>query len=243
MENELRDFFLIVANNPLPNNTEKYIKAMGKVPDDVRPDDYVTWLRYGFERRLGRTKIEGFIYPMHETKVYAPFTNEDFTFFERNRKMLISVLNEITGGKNFPGIKYVSNMIGFASSLQSREVFGVFKEPGKCVIEKTTYHPKFSDDTDELDGIFSLACYALFSFLADNKQGGRDRIRKCAQCNNFFLLKRKDVRNRFCSDDCRNLRNGAQRKTDNGKAKRAEYMRKHRKVLKERAKRKIEKKS
>ena len=238
MENELRDFFLIIANNPLPDNTEKYIEAMGNIPGKVKPDDYVTWLRYGFERRLGRTKIKGFIYPMYEPKVYTSFTDEDFSFFERNRKMLISVLNEIIGGKNFSGIKFLSNMIGLASSLQSREVFAVLSEPGKCVIEKTTYHPKFTDNTDELEGIFALACYALFSFLADSKQGGRDRIKKCAQCNAFFLWKRKDVRNWFCSDDCRNLHNGAQRKTNNGKAKRAEYMRKHRKVLKERAKKK-----
>jgi hypothetical protein len=234
MEDGLRDFFLIVANHPLPDNTERYIEAMGNIPGKVNPDDYVTWLRHGFERRLGRIKIEGFIYPMPEPKDYTSFTDEDFKLFDHNREMLISVLNEIIGANNFFGVKYLSEIIGFASSLQSRIVFGVLTELGKCVIEKTTCHAKITDDTDELEGIFALACYSLVSFLADSKQGGRDRIKKCAQCNDFFLWKRIDVRNRFCSDDCRNLHNSLQRKTPNGRAERAEYMRGRRKVIKNR---------
>jgi hypothetical protein len=232
MEDYLRDFFLIVANHPLPDNNKKYIKAMCNIPDKVNPDDYATWLRYGFERRLGRKKIKGFIYPMNETKVYELFTGKDFKFFDRNRKMLISGLNEIVGGKNFFGMKYLSKMIGFANSLQSREVFAVsLNGPGKCLIEKTTYHPKVTDDTEELDGIFALACYSLVSFLADSKQGGRDRIKKCAQCNGFFLWKRRDLRNRFCSADCRNLHNSLKRKTPDGRAIRARYMVRYRKVI------------
>ena len=47
MEYDLKYFFLMVANYPLPDNIEKYIKAMGNIPVKVKPDDYVTWLRYG----------------------------------------------------------------------------------------------------------------------------------------------------------------------------------------------------
>jgi hypothetical protein len=232
MEDDLKDFFLMVANYPLPDNAEKYVETMGNIPGKVIRDDYVTWLRFGFERRLGREKINGFVYPMYESKVYALFSDDDFKDFELNREMLISVLNEIVGGESFFAIKCLSKITGFASSLQSREVFGISTENG--IIEKTTYHPKLTDDTDELEGIFALACHGLVSFLADSKQGGRDRIRKCAQCNNFFLWERKDGRNRFCSADCRNLHNRLQRKTSNGRAERKEYMRRYRKETKKR---------
>lgn len=233
MEYDLINFFLIVANHSLPDNIEKYIEAMVKIPVKVEHDDYVTWLRYGIERRLGRDKIKGFIYPMAESKNYTSFTNEDYMSFERNRETLINGLNEIVGGKNFFRMKYLPKIIGFANSLQSREVFRVFTESEEYVIEKYTYPPKLTDDTPELEGIFALACYGLASFLADIKKGGRDRIKICAHCNHFFLWKRRDERNRFCSDECRHLHNSVQRKSNDGKAKRAEYMVGYRKVLKE----------
>ena len=235
MEDNLKDFFLIVANLPLPDHTKKYIEAMENVPIK-RPDDYVSWLRYRFERRMGRTKIKGFLYPMFERKVYDPFSDKDFKSFVSQREILIHVLNEIVEGKDFFHMKYLSKINGFANSLQSMEVFEVFAEPDKCGIRKATYQPKITDDTPELEGIFALACYGLMSFLADTKGGGRDRINKCTQCGNFFLWKRKDVRNRFCSDDCRHLHYSIQRKTDNGRAERAKYMVEHRKVLKNRQK-------
>ncbi|MDY0039818.1 MAG: hypothetical protein RBS57_05855 [Desulforhabdus sp.] len=233
MEYNPKDFFLIVANNPLPDNTGKYIEAMvNAVPDKIGPNDYFTWLRYGFERRLGRQRIKGFIYPLLETKVYEPFTDDDFKSFERNREMLIGVLNEIVDGRSFSSMRDLSKIIRFADSMQSREVFGIPIGRSKCVLERTKYHPRVTDDTDELEGIFALACYGLGSFLANDKQGGRDRIKKCEQCNHFFSQKRKDPRNRFCSDVCRKQYHDLERKTATGRAGRAEYMVEHRKTSK-----------
>ncbi|OIP88901.1 MAG: hypothetical protein AUK24_07095 [Syntrophaceae bacterium CG2_30_49_12] len=84
---ELRDFFLTVANYPLPENAEKYLEAMRNIPDTASYYEYIKWLRYGFERRQGREKIEGF-FPSYESKVYSLFTDEDFKSFECNREIL-----------------------------------------------------------------------------------------------------------------------------------------------------------
>ena len=102
---------------------------------------------------------------------------------------------------------------------------------------------KKPSDYRELEGIFQLACYSVTLFLADSKHGGRDRIKHCAQCRAFFFQARNDERNRFCSDDCRNLHNQEQRKTDEGKAQRAAYMRRWRADLRkrERAKKRADK--
>ncbi len=139
MQDDLRDFFLIVANYRLPDNTERYIEAMSNVPDKVIPYNYVIWLRYGFERRLGRKKTKGFHNPVYETKDYTLFTDEEFISFERNRQVLIGVLDEIVGGETFYRMKDFLKVCGPANSLQSREFFTVVTTPDKCVFEKTTY--------------------------------------------------------------------------------------------------------
>ena len=193
MENE---FFLTVANYSLPENTEKYIEAMSNIPDTASHYDYIKWLRYGFERRLGRERIERFIYPTGKTKVYSPFTNEDFKSFERNREFFISVLNQILSGTNFFEVTDLLKISGYANSLQSRELFGIETTAAGTILRKTMHHPKMDDVADELEEVFACACYGLVSFLADSKQGGRDRIKKCPICEKFFLA--KDTKRKIC---------------------------------------------
>jgi hypothetical protein len=202
MENELRDFFLTVANHPLPENADKYLEAMRNIPNTASHYEYVKWLRYGFERRRGREKIEGFFYPIADLKVYSLFTDEDFKAFECNRALLTSVLNQTLSSADFFEMRDLLKIIGYANSLQSREVFGVFATPGKCVLGKTMYPPKMDDAADELEEVFAYACYGLVSFLADSKHGGRNRIKKCPICKKFFPARDKKRQVRCYDDSC-----------------------------------------
>jgi hypothetical protein len=218
MENELRDFFLTVANYPLPENAEKYIEAMKNIPETASHYYYVKWLRYGFERRQGRERIEGFFYPTNDPKVYSLFTDEDFKSFERNRALLISVLNQIFSGADFFWNERFSKISGYANSLQSREFFGISSTTAGTVLRKIKYDPKMDDAADELEEVFAFACYGLISFLADSRQGGRDRIKKCPICEKFFPAKDKKRKlcyeNPSCFTESKRLQKQKQREVD-----------------------------
>ena len=208
----LRDFFLTVVNYPISENTQKYIEAMRNIPETASHYDYVKWLYYGFERRLGREKIEGFFYD--ETKVYSLFTDKDFKSFEQNRAMLISGLDQVINGKDFSEIQNFNKIMGNANSILSREFFAICIEPRSCELKKTTYHPNLDDNDDELQELFCLACYGLVSFFTDED---RRRIKKCPICEKFFPV--RDMKRKYCySEKClkeyRRLQKRKQRKVD-----------------------------
>jgi len=218
MKNELRDFLFTVANYSLPANAEKYLEAMRNIPDTDSHYKYAEWLRYGFERRQGRERIEGFFYPMYESKVYSLFTNEDFKSFERYREILISGLNEIMTGADLFGMGNLSKISGYANSLQSREFFGISATAAGSIYGKIIDHPRMEDNADELEEVFAFACFGLASFLADSKQGGRGRIKKCPFCEKFFPAKDKKRKrcyeNPSCSTEYERLKKRHQREME-----------------------------
>src|SRR5258708_111651 len=61
------------------------------------------------------------------------------------------------------------------------------------------------------------------------KNGLLDRLRRCAQCRQWFFVYHPS-RDRFCSDACRERAHRDSRKTPQARAQRATYMRRHREI-------------
>lgn len=246
-EEELKSFLLTVANYRFSENVEEYVKSIENIPKTSR-----TSIHYDFASRF---PDEFNSYLLMVKGIFTKDKDFDF-FFEQQREKFIKALDQIVSGKPLLEIEELKQIVEEANILQPKKIFefcneerGPFEfcnEDGDHVLScKTVLYwdsvisleAKTENDRTiqiihkELEMFFSLACYSLSVFLAD---GGGGRIKRCARCNNFFSRERNDERNRFCSDDCRNLHNQEQRKTNDGKAQRVAYMRNRRAILRER---------
>lgn len=245
MENELRDFFLTVANQPLyssfypilSRSADKYLDSLKKIPVTSKFHYYAKWLGEGLLFKLGRLEWPPPAYEADYKRNVSLFTEIELNDFMKKQRGLANVLDQIISGLPLSEVAGMGYLTRAANGLHTTKYFD-FKNGDIEVHEYLPSLPKGADpvikkpsDYRELEGIFQLACYALTLFLAD---GGAGRIKRCAHCNAFFSRDRNDERNRFCSDDCRNIHNQGQRKTDDGKAQRAAYMRGRRVVLGER---------
>lgn len=253
MEKEL---FLTVANHSLPENAEKYLECLRNTPKmPKRCYDYARWLYPGFVFKLGLTEFpQGSAWKkLYELKAISGekdrFTEAELIDFEQKRKCLASVLDRIVSGKPLADIEGLGGLLLTASQLTRDDKFNLGSEG--IIREEMPLYPWTPKDKrrstpacvkpektgrvlliyNVLIPVFNLACYSLSAFLADGKA---DRIKRCAHCNKFFIRGKEDERIRFCSDDCRHLCKQEQRKTADGKAQRADYMRKHRADLRER---------
>jgi hypothetical protein len=56
-EKELKEFFITVANYPLPENIEKYLESLNGIPETSSHYGYVAWLFNGLEYTSGRAKV------------------------------------------------------------------------------------------------------------------------------------------------------------------------------------------
>lgn len=245
-----KKLFLTVANYSLPENSEKYLECLRNTPETPTPYyNYTKWLYPGFRFKLGLAKFpKGSAWEtLYKLKAISGeddrFTKTELKTFEQQRKNLISVLDQMVNGKPLEDINELRGLLLKANQLTLEDEFNVGSNQitkGQATLypwipkEKRRSTPNLLKKNrvllfyDILNPVFNLACYGLNAFLADIKHGERGLIKHCARCNKFFLRNRKDERNKFCSDDCRNLHNREQRKTDEGKKRRAEYMKKRR---------------
>jgi len=242
MEKELKEFFFTVANNPLIYSAsyqslldmvDKYLEGLKKIPKTSKYYPYSGYVTEGLLVKTGRATIAPCALKDDYKRGVSYFTEKELNSFYLRRRTFIEILEEIASGAPLSEIGGIDTITIRASELQPTPFFEVDGSKIKAIEYPSGPDGIFSNigDYKELNGIFQLAFLSLTLFLAD---GHADRIKRCARCNNFFPRSRNDKRNRFCSDDCRNLYNREQRKTDKSKAARADYMKKHRALLRER---------
>lgn len=244
-EKEVKRFFFTVANNPLYypppspysyqsllNMTEPYLTSLKTIPKTSKYYHYSRGIIEGLFVKTGRLKDDLWLKDDYKPGV-SYYTEKELNSFYIRRTAFIEILEKIASGVPLTEIAGL-DIIGIrASELQPAPYFEVSGGTMKAV-----EYPSGADITSnkidgykELIGITRFGFLSLTLFLAD---GGGGRIKRCARCNKFFSRERDDERNRFCSDDCRKTHNQGQRKTDEGKAQRAAYMRGRRAVLRER---------
>lgn len=232
METKLKNFFLTVANYPLPEKIEKYLEYLNGIPTTSSHYHYISLISEVLECKDGRTELaKAMSYKRH-----ALFTDEDLKVFEKQKAGLVKILDQIVSGQSLEKIRGLWEITIPANALQPKKTFEIGRKGKESVLFCRESYPEMPEgafskktgggiglDDTVLNEVFNLACYSLSVLLAD---GGRDRIKRCAQCNDFFSRDRNDERNRFCPEKgCQKISSQVQRKTDDGKAQRAAYMR------------------
>lgn len=189
MEIDLKNFFLTVVNNPLPENIEKYTTVLKSIPKESSHYEYALFIAESLKFR---------------TDGHFPITDIDEVFkaFEQQRKGLVKVLDQIVKGKSLYGMKGFQQILKDANLLKPEINFVFDSRDGKTFIVSehsvypwsnlSAYLGRSKDsacahlDYGNIDGIYYLACYSLSAFLADPIHGGQDHIKKCPYCKKYF---------------------------------------------------------
>lgn len=240
METEL---FLTAANYSLPENGEKYLESLKNTPKaPVRCYNYALWLYPGFVFKLGRAKHPpGSAWEkLYELKAISGesdrFTEVELNGFERQRKSLVSVLDQIVSGKPLSNIEELGGLLLTASQLTRDDKFNLGSE--EITSEEMPLYPWTPKEKrrstpacvkpeqngrvmliyNALNPVFNLVCYGLSVFLADAKHRGKDRIKKCPICEKFFPAKDKKRKlcyeNPLCFTEYKRLQKQKQREVD-----------------------------